>query len=103
MRFAVAKQNGLDEARVDRIDDQWPTSDLSDRQKAALAYTDAFLDATGPMSADVAERFRAEFAADERTELAIGLALFNGFSKVLIALGCEPTEMAVTEFRTPGS
>ena len=44
-----------------------------------------------------------EFEADERTELGIGLALFHGFSKVLIALGCEPEEMAVTELPTPGA
>jgi hypothetical protein len=55
------------------------------------------------MDLDVAERFRAEFDAAQRTEIGIGLALFHGFSKVLIALGCEPAEMDTTILPTPGS
>ncbi len=47
--------------------------------------------------------FEAQFTASEQDELGVGLALFHGFSKVLIALGCEPEEMAVTELPTPGS
>ena len=55
------------------------------------------------MSPEVSARFRHDFDADQRTEIGIGLALFHGFSKVLIALGCEPTEMETTILRTPGS
>ena len=103
MRFAVARQEGLDERQVDHIDDGWSEAGLSPRQQAALGFADAFLAADGPMPADVAARFEAEFDAAERTEIGIGLALFHGFSKALIALGCEPEEMETTVLRTPGS
>lgn len=103
MRFAVAKQEGLDESMVSAIDDGWTEADLPARHKAALGFADAYLDAQGPMRAPVREAFEAEFDERERTELGVGLALFHGFSKLLIAMGCEPEEMQTTELPTPGS
>ncbi|MFN3258151.1 MAG: carboxymuconolactone decarboxylase family protein [Ilumatobacter sp.] len=103
MRFAVAKQDGLDESLVDAIDDGWTETSLSDRHKAALGFADAYLDADGPMTAPVKAAFEAEFDDAEQAELGVGLALFHGFSKVLIAMGCEPEEMQTTELPTPGS
>ena len=44
-----------------------------------------------------------QFSEEELVELGIGLALFHGLSKVLVAVGCEPEQMDVTELRTPGS
>lgn len=35
--------------------------------------------------------------------MGVGLALFHGFSKLLISLGCEPEQMDVSVHRTPGS
>ncbi len=93
----------MDEATVELVDDDWSSSDLSARQRAALGFTDAYLAADGPMSSEVAERFRAEFDAAQQVEIGIGLALFHGFSKVLIALGCEPAEMDTTILPTPGT
>jgi hypothetical protein len=43
----------------------------------------------------------AHFDAGEWTELALGLGLFHGFSKMLIALGLEPEEMDTTVLPTP--
>ncbi len=88
---------------MDRIDDGWEHADLSVRQKAALSFADSYLAGDGPMDDETRRAFEAEFSASERDELGVGLALFHGFSKVLIALGCEPDEMAVTELPTPGS
>lgn len=103
MRFAVAKQQGLDETQVDQITDDHATSDLSPRAKAALAFADAFLGAGGVPPEAVRAQVLDEFDDAEMTEMAIGLALFHGVSKMLIALGCEPEQMDVTELRTPGS
>ena len=46
---------------------------------------------------------RDEFSAAEIAELGIGLALFHGFSKMLIISGCEPEEMATTVLSVPGA
>ncbi len=86
-----------------QIDDGYATSELPERTKLALAWADAFLSAGGPPAEDVAARVRAEFTDAELREMGVGLALFHGFSKLMIALGCEPEEMDVTELRTPGT
>ena len=45
----------------------------------------------------------AEFTPPEIAELAIAMALFHGFSKLLIAAGAEPDSMPTTVLPTPGS
>ncbi len=76
---------------------------MSPRYKLALRYADSFLGAGGPPPPDVKAALLAEFTEAELVEMSIGLALFHGVSKMLIALGCEPEEMDITESRTPGS
>ena len=44
---------------------------------------------------------RKLFHVSEITEIALGVALFHGFSKMLIALGREPDEMETTIIPTP--
>ncbi len=68
-----------------------------------MAFADAYLAASGPPSQSVQRTITAEFTDEELVELGIGLALFHGLSKVLVAVGCEPEQMDVTELRTPGS
>lgn len=85
------------------IDDAWSDTELSVRQKAALGFADAYLAAEGTMSPSQRAAFEEQFDPAQQTEIGVGLALFHGFSKVLIALGCEPDEMATTELPTPGS
>ena len=41
------------------------------------------------------------FDVDEQVELGVGLGLFHGFSKMLIALGVEPEDMDTTVIETP--
>lgn len=45
----------------------------------------------------------AEFSPAEQAELAMGIGLFLGMSKVLITLGVEPQDMPTTVIPTPGS
>lgn len=76
---------------------------MPDRWKVALAFTDAFLAAGGPLDSDVRAAAEQEFSAEELVELGIGLALFHGVSKLLVTLGCEPEQMDVTALPPPGS
>lgn len=83
------------------IDDGYGDSDLPQRWKLALGFADRFL--TNPRPATPAEQadLDDEFGRPELTELALGLGLFHGFSKVLIALGQEPETMETTVYPTP--
>ena len=101
MRFAVARDEGLDEAQAGLVDDGYAESALSDRHKLAVRFTDAVLAAAGPADPELVADMRSEFGDAEIAELAIGVALFHGFSKLLITLGLEPEEMATIVARTP--
>jgi alkylhydroperoxidase family enzyme len=76
---------------------------LTVRTKLALQFADAFLAAGGPPPPDVQAALQEEFSEEELVEMGIGMAMFHGFSKLLIALGCEPEQMDITESRTPGT
>ena len=57
--------------------------------------------AAGPAGPALATDMRSEFDDAEIAELATGVALAHGFSKLLITLGLEPEEMATIVARTP--
>lgn len=97
------EQRNLTEDEVDLIDDDYESSRLAERQKLAIAFADEFLAAQGPPDADTQTRIEDEFGPAELAELGIGLALFHGFSKMLIISGCEPEEMETTVLAAPGS
>ena len=84
------------------IDDGYEDSDLEQRHKLAVDFTDAFL-AGRPPSADVRTALRHTFSDDELVELATAVLAFHGFSKMLIALGLEPEQMDTIVHSTPGS
>ena len=85
------------------VEDGWEESGLPHRHKTALLLADAFLAAGGPPKPEAQAALKAEFSEAEIVELGMGLALFHGFSKMLIALGLEPEEMDTTVLPTPGS
>jgi hypothetical protein len=91
----------LTEELADQVDDGYEASTLSERYKRTLELADAFLDAGGPPPAEVQERLRAEFSDADLVELTLALAMFHGFSKMLIVLGLEPEEMDTTISPTP--
>jgi len=88
---------------VEKVDDDYNKTDLPQRSKLALAFADAFLGAQGAPSIDVQEQLKNEFTTEQIAEMGIGLALFHGFSKLLIVTGCEPEEMERTVLSAPGA
>jgi alkylhydroperoxidase family enzyme len=100
VRFAVAKQQGLTEERVALVEDGFETSALSDREKVVVRFTDALL-AAQPLSRAVRADLAAHFDEGQIVELAMGVALFMGFSKIAIALGQAPADMPTMIVPTP--
>ena len=102
MRFDSARAAGLDEEKVGRIDDGYAEV-LAPHEVAALRLTDALVGV--PHLPDEATRaaLREHFSEAQVVELALGVGLFMGMSKVLITLGLEPETMPVTVLPTPGS
>ena len=83
------------------IRDGWRESALSPRQKAVLAWTDAFLAPEAQANETLRREMLAEFSPAEIVELTAGLALFMGFSKIALALGGVPDSLPVTVQPTP--
>ncbi len=101
VRFEGAVADGLTEDRVARIDDDYPSADeLTEREKVAIRFTDCFLRAPSTMTEPDRAELSEHFDAGELVELAAGVALFMGFSKIAVALG-PPPEMATTVVPTP--
>jgi hypothetical protein len=67
----------------------------------ALAFADRFINAPAPASDGDAAALAAHFDAKDRTELALAVGLFHGFSKLLIGMGLEPQQMDTTVLPTP--
>jgi len=104
VRFAVAREQGLSEEQVAEIDDSYAASAaLSDRDKAALKLTDAIIGDPRSLTAEAQAEITSAFSSPETVELALGVGLFMGLSKVLITLGMEPDEMDTLVVPTPGS
>jgi alkylhydroperoxidase family enzyme len=102
VRFDAAREAGLQESTVAQIEDGYEKA-LDPAQTAALVLTDAIITNSGALSPDQQERLKAHFSDAEIAEIALGVGLFHGMSKVLICLGLEPEEMDTTILPTPGS
>jgi len=101
VRFEGAVEDGLTEDRVARIDDDYASADeLTEREKIAIRFTDHFLRDPGALTDTDRVELLQHFDSGELVELAAGVALFMGFSKIAVALG-PPPEMPTTVVPTP--
>lgn len=76
---------------------------LEPPEVAALRLTDAIIGNPEALSPQDRAALDAHYAPAAIGELALGVGLFLGMSKVLILLGLEPESMPVTVLPTPGS
>jgi AhpD family alkylhydroperoxidase len=101
VRFEGARAEGLTEDRVELVADGYETAEeLSGPEKAAIRFTDTFLREPASLSDAQRAELLGHFTPGEVVELAAGVALFMGFSKIAVALG-PPPEMATTVVPTP--
>jgi alkylhydroperoxidase family enzyme len=101
IRFSGARKEGLGEEVLERVTDGWQASDLAPRQKAVLAFVDAFLGERGELPPELRRELAAHFTPAQIVELAAAVALFMGFSKIAVALGGLPDAIPVHEQPTP--
>ncbi len=76
---------------------------MDDKETAALMLTDQIISAPGTLTRKNDAIIKRSLSKKERAEISLGVGLFMGMSKVLIALGLEPEEMETTVVKTPGS
>ena len=101
VRYDVAKADGLDEDRVSMIQDDYQQSDLSEREKLILAFTDQFLGDPQGLSDTLKAALLEEFNSRELVHLSMVVAHFSGFSRCAVSLGGMPEELPLMEISVP--
>jgi alkylhydroperoxidase family enzyme len=101
VRYDIAKADGLSEDKVDDIADGFEDSALSDTEKAALAFADAYLFDPKGVTPALAARLKATFSAAEIATMAVALATFNASSRCAVSLGGMPESLPIMEISVP--
>jgi alkylhydroperoxidase family enzyme len=92
VRYEVARNDGLTEARAQLIDDNFRDSALSPREKLAVALADCYLGFPAGVPAELATQLAAEFSAEEIASLLVALMCFNFTSRTAVSIGGMPDE-----------
>ncbi len=90
VRYDIASDAGLNESKISQITDEYATSELSDREKLILRFTDHYLSSPTSMDTATQQALAKEFSAEEIAHMSMGLILFNTFSHCAVALGGMP-------------
>jgi alkylhydroperoxidase family enzyme len=99
LRFANARDEGLDEASVALIGDGYEQTDLPARWKLAIRLADALI-ADARVESELRTELLAEFTDAEIVELTATIATAIAFSKASVAFGA-PDDMPVVVVPTP--
>jgi AhpD family alkylhydroperoxidase len=91
MHFKDARANGESEHRLYSLDAWRETPYYSERERAALEWTEALtLVSETHVPDDVFERVRAQFAEDELAHLSLAVVAINGWNRLNIAARTVP-------------
>lgn len=92
VRYQVAREDGLTEERAAMIDAHYAHSELSEREKLAIALADAYLGFPAGMTPQLAARLTAEFSADQIASMFVALMTFNFTSRTAVSIGGMPED-----------
>ena len=90
LRFATAREQGLDEDRVSLIEDGYAETELPARWKLAIRLADALI-ADARVDTELRAALLAEFTDAEIVELTATIATAIAFSKASVAFGAPET------------
>ena len=82
----------MSEEKIQEVKDGYEEV-LDEKITAALLLTDQIIGASRPLEKKNTVLIKRNLTREERAEISLGVGLFMGMSKVLIALGLEPEEM----------
>lgn len=101
VRYDIAKADGLDEDKVEMIQDGFRESGLTEREKLIVAFTDQFLNDPGGLGSQLKAELLAEFTSEALVHLSLVVAHFSGFSRCAVSLGGMPDELPIIEVSVP--
>jgi alkylhydroperoxidase family enzyme len=101
VRYDLARRDGLTENKVDQIRDGYEQSSLSEDEKLALEFADAYLHDPKGMTAELARRLKRRLSPAQLAHLAIALVAFNATSRCAVSIGGMPENLPITEIPAP--
>ena len=101
VRYDIARADGLSEERVAMIQDDYRDSDLTEREKLILAFTDQFLNDPKGLKNTLKAELLEMFTPQELVHLSMVVTHFSGFSRCAVALGGMPEELPIMEVSVP--
>jgi alkylhydroperoxidase family enzyme len=101
LRFATAREQGLDEDAIDQINDGYAATDLPERWKLAIRLADALI-ADARVDRELRAALLAEFTDAQIVELTATIATAIALSKASVAFGA-PQEMPLVVVPTPSA
>ncbi|MEU6505528.1 carboxymuconolactone decarboxylase family protein [Streptomyces sp. NPDC046942] len=91
MHLRLARKNGESEERVQLLDTWEETEDLySERERAALALTEAVTLLTGGVSDEVYERAARHFTEAQLAHLISLITVINGWNRLMVSRRVPP-------------
>ncbi len=100
VRYDVAREDGLTEDKIARLDQADPAG-FSEREKLVVAFTRQYLNAPAELPDDLRASMLEHFSAEEIVHLALAVGTFNAFSKCAVSLGGMPDELPPMEMSVP--
>jgi alkylhydroperoxidase family enzyme len=101
VRYDIAKADGLSEERVAMIGADYRESELSEREKLIIAFTDQYYQDPAGLGEDLKADLLKAFTAEEIVHLSLAIAHFSGFSRCAVSLGGMPDKLPIIEMSVP--
>ncbi len=92
VRYEVARDDGLTEARAALIDADYQKSALSAREKLAISLADAYLGFPAGVTPQLAAELAREFSPEQIASLFVALMTFNFTSRTAVTIGGMPED-----------
>lgn len=95
MHSAEARSHGEKQYRLDTLSAWQNTTWFSDRERAALAFSESLTNlANGEISDEVFSKLKAQFSDQEIVDLTAAIVAINGWNRVVAAMHFIPEEVS---------
>ncbi len=101
VRYDIARADGLTEDKVRQIDDDFASSELTKREKLALAFADLYLRDPGRRDPTLIADLQREFTPQQLAQMAIALSTFHALSRCAVSIGGMPESLPIMEMSVP--
>jgi alkylhydroperoxidase family enzyme len=103
VRYDVAKQDGLTEAKVAQIDNNFRDSDLEPAEKLLIAFADIYLLDPQAVDPKLIADLRQHFSEQQICHMAIALTTFHAMSRCAVSLAGMPDSLPIMEIPLPAA